>query len=133
MRITKSAVIKAPIHEVWAVISNIGQAASLTPDCDKFEWLSEQRKGIGTRSRWIHGERVSEEEIVAWRPLEYYEWRGTRNGVPVLDGRAEVCPTPQGYTIYTISEDFLDEDHDLIRCEETLAGEVRKIRVHFEK
>ena len=131
MRITKSTVIKAPIHEVWRVISDISQASSLTPDCSNFELLSKQTKGVGTKSRWVHGDYVDEEEIVAWRPMESYEWRSTREGVTVIEGRAEVYATPQGYTIYTISEDFLDDAHDLLQAEKTLDGEVNTIREHF--
>ena len=133
MRVTKSVIVKAPIHEVWPVISDVCRAANLTPNCSNFELLSKQKKGVGTKSRWIHEDYDTIEEIVAWQPLEYYEWRATREGVPVIDGRADVCPTPEGYTIYTVSEDFLDDDHDMLQAEEIIGGEVRNVKELFNK
>ena len=136
MLLSKSKIIKAPIHEVWAVISNLELIGELTPACTKIELLSEQKKGIGTTTRWhskVHPDDPAIEEIIDWQPLEYYAWRGFSDDTPVVEGVLSVSPTPQGHTILTLSEDFLITEVDLQMNEVEMEKELIAVAEHFAK
>ncbi|MHA1840167.1 MAG: SRPBCC family protein [Candidatus Ranarchaeia archaeon] len=136
MMLSKSKIIKSPVHKVWKVISDIELVAKLTPACTKTEPLSEQRKGVGTTTRWysiVHPDNPSVEEIVDWQPLEYYAWRSYDGDTPVVDGVLSVNPTPEGYTILTLTEDFLITDVDLLKNEQEMERELEAIADYFKK
>ena len=136
MLLSKSKIIKAPIQAVWEVIADLELIGKLTPACLKIELLSEQKKGIGTTSRWhssVHPDSPAMEEIVDWQPLEYYAWRSYDGETPVVDGVLSVSPTHQGHTILTLAEDFLVIEVDLLANEREMDRELEAVADYFAK
>jgi hypothetical protein len=108
----------------------------LTPACTKIEVISEQKKGVGTRTRWhssVHPDEPSDEEIVDWRPLESLGWIAYNGDIPLMEGSLTIAPTPEGYTILTFAEDFLVADVNLLKNEHEMLRELDAVRAYIEK
>jgi hypothetical protein len=107
----------------------------LTPACTKIEVISEQKKGVGTQTRWhssVHPDDPTDEEIVDWRPLESLGWIGYNGDTPVMEGSLTITPTPEGYTILTFSEDFLITDVNLLKNEHEMLRELDSVKAYIE-
>lgn len=76
MMIAESTTVEAPRDRVFAVYSDIANAASRIPDIKRIEMLSTGPAGVGTRwreTRVMFGREASETmEITEFRPPEFY-------------------------------------------------------------
>ncbi len=60
------------------------------------ETPADGRRGVGTRNHCEHGEGASYEEILDWRPFEYYTVRNTSPGLGWWTTMHELQPTESG-------------------------------------
>ncbi|HEX2142220.1 MAG TPA: hypothetical protein VHK28_08130, partial [Candidatus Limnocylindria bacterium] len=54
------------------------------------------RRGVGTRNHCVHGEGASLEEVLDWRPHEYFTVRSVAPGLATWVAMEELTPTEMG-------------------------------------
>ena len=73
--------IPAPRALTWAHLTEPGLRAAWTPGVERVDQTtSDGRRGTGTRNHCVHGKNASLEEILDWRPFDYFT---IENRVPV--------------------------------------------------
>jgi uncharacterized protein YndB with AHSA1/START domain len=74
--------IPASPPEVWAVVTDPARRAEYVPGVERVdEAPADGRRGIGTTNHCVHGEGVSLEEILDWRPYDYFTLKNTMAGM----------------------------------------------------
>lgn len=57
----------------WTYLTDPGQRARLIPGVERIDEVpSDGRRGVGTRNHCVHGDGATLEEILDWRPFEYF-------------------------------------------------------------
>jgi uncharacterized protein YndB with AHSA1/START domain len=70
---TMSHVLPAPRSLTWSFLTEPDLRATWTPGIQRIEEaIADGRRGAGTRNHCIHGKGVVLEEILDWRPFDYY-------------------------------------------------------------
>lgn len=65
--------VPAPRPITWAYLTEPGLRATWTPRVQRVdETTPDGRRGSGTRNHCVHGKSASLEEILDWRPFDYY-------------------------------------------------------------
>ena len=120
-----SLVIPAEPHTVFDVLTDFDRFQELDASNVRMEFLSDQRRGVGTRTRWrierweFPEER--DEEVVAWDEGRSYTFRTLTP--PLKDGTLTFEPHPEG-TLMTFRNVFVKDMDDPQRW---LAGMVREL------
>jgi uncharacterized protein YndB with AHSA1/START domain len=89
--------VPADRAEVWAFVTDPASrrlfvAGVMAVD----ETPADGRRGIGTRNHCMHGETASFEEILDWRPFEYYTLLNTSPGLGSWTTTHELQPIESG-------------------------------------
>jgi uncharacterized protein YndB with AHSA1/START domain len=75
------AEIPASPAEVWAYVTDPARRADYVPGVERVDEVPmDGRRGIGTTNHCVHGAGVSLEEVLDWRPYEYFTLRNTMQG-----------------------------------------------------
>ncbi|MDR7418857.1 MAG: DUF2652 domain-containing protein [Armatimonadota bacterium] len=75
------ALLPAPPALVWHCLTDPGKRVRFWPGMDRFDQQPVTgRRGIGTVNHCVHGRDTIIEEIVDWRPFEYFTVRATVPG-----------------------------------------------------
>lgn len=70
---TRSHLLPAPRSLAWSYMTEPGLRATWTPGVQRVdEATPDGRRGAGTRNHCVHGKDVVLEEILDWRPFDYY-------------------------------------------------------------
>ena len=57
----------------WTYLTDPGHRARLIPGVERIDEVpSDGRRGVGTRNHCVHGDGATLEEILDWRPFEYF-------------------------------------------------------------
>jgi uncharacterized protein YndB with AHSA1/START domain len=65
--------VPAPRSVTWSYLTDPGLRATWTPGMQRVDQSTPNgRRGIGTQNHCIHGKNASLEEILDWRPFDYY-------------------------------------------------------------
>jgi hypothetical protein len=65
--------VPAPRSVTWSYLTDPGLRATWTPGMQRVDQSTPSgRRGIGTQNHCIHGKNASLEEILDWRPFDYY-------------------------------------------------------------
>ena len=68
-----SYLVPAPRATTWAYLTEPGLRATWTPGVQRIDQATpDGRRGSGTRNHCVHGRNASLEEILDWRPFDYY-------------------------------------------------------------
>jgi hypothetical protein len=94
----------APPQVAWEFMTTPGRRVAWTPDITGVEVIAiGNRRGVGATNHCMHGKNASIEELLDWRPYDYFSLRNT---VPTPLGpfsflmTTEFEPTPDGTTIH---------------------------------
>ena len=68
----------------------------------RYETPVDGRRGIGTTNHCVHGAGVSLEEVLDWRPFDYFTLRNTMPGMGSWVTTEELAETEDGRTHVTI-------------------------------
>jgi Protein of unknown function (DUF2652)/Polyketide cyclase / dehydrase and lipid transport len=65
--------VPAPRSVTWSYLTDPGLRATWTPGIQRVDQSTRNgRRGIGTQNHCIHGKNATLEEILDWRPFDYY-------------------------------------------------------------
>jgi hypothetical protein len=65
--------VPAPRSVTWSYLTEPGIRASWTPGVQRIDQTTpDGRRGVGTQNHCIHGRNASLEEILDWRPFDYF-------------------------------------------------------------
>ena len=71
--VTRSYVLPAPRSTAWWYLTEPELRPKWTPGIERIEEATgDGRRGAGTRNHCVHGKEVVMEEILDWRPFDYY-------------------------------------------------------------
>lgn len=73
-----SRIIPAPVHDIWAALSDIPNARRWNPAWDNIEFASNQTHGTGTRFRAQVDDQTFEFEITDWIVPEFISFTPIR-------------------------------------------------------
>lgn len=74
--------IPASPPEVWAYVTDPARRADYVPGVERVdETPADGRRGIGTTNHCVHGAGVSLEEVLDWRPFDYFTLNNTMPGM----------------------------------------------------
>jgi uncharacterized protein YndB with AHSA1/START domain len=74
--------IPATPAEVWAYVTNPARRADYVPGVERVDEVPmDGRRGIGTTNHCVHGEGVSLEEVLDWRPYDYFTLKNVMPGM----------------------------------------------------
>jgi uncharacterized protein YndB with AHSA1/START domain len=94
---TIEADVPATPAEVWAYVTDPARRADYVPGVERVDEIpADGRRGIGTTNHCVHGEGASLEEILDWRPYEYFTLRNTMPGMGTWVTTEELQPTDAG-------------------------------------
>ncbi|HEY7464066.1 MAG TPA: DUF2652 domain-containing protein [Candidatus Limnocylindria bacterium] len=89
--------IPATPQEVWAVVTDPNRRADFVPGVARVdEAPMGGRRGIGTTNHCVHGEGATLEEILDWRPFDYFTLKSTVPGIGSWVVTEEVQATDGG-------------------------------------
>lgn len=69
---TMSYVLPAPRSMTWSYLTEPGLRTAWTPGVQRIDETTDGRRGAGTRSHCEHGKGAVLEEILDWRPFDYF-------------------------------------------------------------
>ena len=82
---------------VWAFVSDPSNRPEYVPGIVSIdEALVGGRRGIGATNHCVHGAGASLEEVLDWRPFEYFTLKNSMGGLPSWVTTQEVAPTEAG-------------------------------------
>jgi len=99
--------VPAPRALVWTYLTDPGLRADWTPGVQRIDQTTpDGRRGTGTRNHCVHGKNASLEEILDWRPFDYFT---IENHVPVpllkpIRTTYELEDTPEGTRVTEFTE-----------------------------
>ena len=65
--------LSLPPEAAWTYLTDPGHRARLIPGVERIDEVpSDGRRGVGTRNHCVHGDGATLEEILDWRPFEYF-------------------------------------------------------------
>ena len=113
----QTMVIDASREQVFEAITDLNKIQEMNPHTKEVEILTEQKTGVGTRTRFVMETEATgrvewEEEIVEWIPNHIYAFK-TVGGEIELRGRRMIEQMPDGRrTRITFSETVVDQPWD---------------------
>ena len=125
--------IKAPRSEVFDLLTDFDRFNDMDKAFAHIEFLSSQRRGLGTKTRWRleRWEQVEErdEEIVAWKDQVSYTYRVI---TPPTKECTVLCEdTPLG-TRVTFTTVLPEDDADTTRAVAGMERELRHAKAYLE-
>jgi uncharacterized protein YndB with AHSA1/START domain len=76
--------IPASPPEVWAYVTDPARRADYVPGVERVdETPVDGRRGVGTTNHCVHGAGVTLEEVLDWRPFDYFT---LKNAMPAMGG-----------------------------------------------
>jgi uncharacterized protein YndB with AHSA1/START domain len=73
--------VPATPAEVWAYVTDPARRADYVPGVERVDEVPvDGRRGIGTTNHCVHGVGVSLEEVLDWRPYDYFTLKNTMQG-----------------------------------------------------
>ncbi len=89
--------VAADPSTVWAFVTDPSNRPQYVPGIVRIdETLAGGRRGIGATNHCVHGAGASLEEVLDWRPFEYFTLKNSMAGVPSWVTTEEVAPTEAG-------------------------------------
>jgi hypothetical protein len=89
--------LPAPPQVVWSWVTDPRRRPQMVPGVVRVdETVSEGRRGIGTTNHCMHGEGATLEEILDWRPYDYFTVRSTLPGGASAVSTEELTETAFG-------------------------------------
>jgi hypothetical protein len=84
----------APPQVAWEFVTTPGRRVSWTPGVTAIECIAPgNRRGVGTVNHCMHGKNASIEQLLDWRPYDYFTLRNT-------------IPTPMGSVSFVQTTEF---------------------------
>jgi uncharacterized protein YndB with AHSA1/START domain len=84
-------------EQVWAYVTDPARRPEFVPGVVRVdEATRDGRRGVGTRNHCVHGEGASLEEVLDWRPHEYFTIRSVAPGLATWVAMEELTPTEGG-------------------------------------
>ncbi|MGQ0551357.1 MAG: DUF2652 domain-containing protein, partial [Armatimonadota bacterium] len=87
--------LQSPPALVWDYLTSPAKRLRWQPVDGLEEHMTRGRRGPGTTNRCAHGNQVVVEEVLDWRPFDYFTVRFVPMGFPI-DETAELIPTEGG-------------------------------------
>lgn len=73
--------VAATPAEVWAYVTDPARRADYVPGVERVDEVpADGRRGIGTTNHCVHGAGVSLEEVLDWRPYDYFTLKNSAYG-----------------------------------------------------
>ena len=89
--------LRVPASVAWTMLTEPSHRARLIPGVERIDEAPiDGRRGIGTRNHCVHGDGASLEEVLDWRPFEYFTFDQRIPGVVHYVSTTELTPTPEG-------------------------------------
>jgi uncharacterized protein YndB with AHSA1/START domain len=89
--------LPAPPAVVWSALTDPSRRAAWVPDVVRVDQqVLDGRRGVGTTNHCVHGAGATLEEILDWRPFDYFTMRSTMPGGLSLVTTSELTETPTG-------------------------------------
>jgi uncharacterized protein YndB with AHSA1/START domain len=104
VRVTERATLEriegdlpVPPSVAWTMLTDPSHRARLIPGVQRIDEAPvDGRRGVGTRNHCVHGDGASLEEILDWRPFEYFTFDNRIPGVLHYVSTTELTPTSDG-------------------------------------
>lgn len=115
---TKRAIINAPIADVFELLDDLPRLGECMDYVDRVEILSDQKRGSGTRARWIKKAIPGQtpiswvEEVTVYEPPHRIGF-ATVEGARQIRGTLTLDAIDNSRTQITFHEEFLYPDPDL--------------------
>lgn len=82
---------------VWAFVTDPASRPKYVPGILSIdESLTAGRRGVGATNHCVHGAGASLEEVLDWRPFEYFTLKNSMGGLPSWVTTEEILPTDGG-------------------------------------
>ena len=89
--------LSIPPEAAWIYLTDPGQRARLIPGVERIDEVpSDGRRGVGTRNHCVHGDGATLEEILDWRPFEYFTVESSIPGMLRFVSMTELEPIEGG-------------------------------------
>jgi uncharacterized protein YndB with AHSA1/START domain len=89
--------LPVPPSVAWTMLTDPSHRVQLIPGVQRIDEAPvEGRRGIGTRNHCVHGDGATLEEILDWRPFEYFTLDNRIPGVVHYVSTTELTPTVEG-------------------------------------
>lgn len=89
--------VSAPPQVVWSWVTDPSRRPQVVPGVVRVdESVSDGRRGVGTTNHCMHGEGATLEEILDWRPFDYFTVRSTLPGGQSAVSMEELAETERG-------------------------------------
>jgi Polyketide cyclase / dehydrase and lipid transport. len=90
-------IMPAPPSIVWERLTDPGERVRWQPGVVRVDQdLETGRRGVGTTTHCVHGEGATLEEILDWRPFEYYTLNNTVPGLGSFVSTTELIAIEEG-------------------------------------
>jgi hypothetical protein len=74
--------IQATPQEIWSYVTDPARRADYVAGVERVDEVpADGRRGIGTTNHCVHGAGISLEEVLDWRPFDYFTLRNTMPGM----------------------------------------------------
>ncbi len=92
-----AAPLPAPPAVVWEFLTDPTKRAQYQAGADRIDQVSPNgRRGVGTTNHCVHGHGVIVEEILDWRPFQYFTVRAQAPGLGMITYMFELTPSEEG-------------------------------------
>ncbi len=109
--------VPAPPQVAWEFMTTPGRRVAWTPGVTGVEVIAVgNRRGVGATNHCAHGKNASIEELLDWRPYDYFTFRNT-------------VPTPMGHIRFLATTEFEPTPSGTIIHMRMAAPQTRKERV----
>jgi hypothetical protein len=89
--------VPATPAEVWTYVTDPARRADYVPGVERVDEVPvDGRRGIGTTNHCVHGAGVSLEEVLDWRPYDYFTLKNTMPGMGTWVTTEELTPIDGG-------------------------------------
>ncbi|HJP70102.1 MAG TPA: DUF2652 domain-containing protein [Candidatus Limnocylindria bacterium] len=89
--------LTVPPEIAWTYLTDPRERARLIPGVERIDEVpSDGRRGVGTRNHCVHGDGATLEEILDWRPFEYFTVESSIPGMLRFVSMTELRPTDGG-------------------------------------
>jgi uncharacterized protein YndB with AHSA1/START domain len=129
---TMSYLLPAPRSVTWAYLTEPGLRASWTLGVERIDEVTgDGRRGAGTRNHCVHGKDAVLEEILDWRPFDYYTIErnmGMRFLKPIrVSYELEDVPEGTRLTEYSAPAPGLDQRVAFAVMTRMIAGDMKRV------
>jgi uncharacterized protein YndB with AHSA1/START domain len=91
------AQLGVPPESAWTYLTDPRERARIIPGVERIDEVpSDGRRGVGTRNHCVHGDGATLEEILDWRPFEYFTVESTIPGLVRFVSMTQLQPADGG-------------------------------------